>query len=90
MNPSSESSGPESLDSSGVRILLVEDSWHLGKALKSLLQSCDAEVAGPVATSADAQRLVSEQPPDAALVDFGLRNGELADVLMDRLNVQGI
>ena len=36
----------------GQRILIVEDSWHLGVALKSLLRSVGAEVVGPVATSA--------------------------------------
>jgi CheY-like chemotaxis protein len=77
---------PIRVDLSGVRILLVEDAWHLGNALKDLLQSYGAEVAGPVATSADVQRLASEQPPDAALVDFTLRNGERADVLIDRQN----
>jgi DNA-binding response OmpR family regulator len=92
MIPSNGNDSPavESLDLSGVRILVVEDSWHLGKALKGLLQDCGAEVAGPAATSADAQRLASEQPPDAALVDFSLRNDERADVLIERLNEQGI
>ena len=41
---------------SGQRILVVEDSWHLGVALKSLLRSVGAEVAGPVATCAEAER----------------------------------
>ncbi len=80
----------ESLDLSGVRILVVEDSWQLAMALKSLLQACGAEVSGPVATAADAQRLVSEQAPDAALVDFNLRGGERADALIDQLHEQGI
>jgi len=92
MNSSSmeEFSDAESLDLSGVRILVVEDSWQLAMALKSLLQACGAEVSGPVATSADAQRLVSEQMPDAALVDFNLRGGERADGLIDKLHEQGI
>jgi CheY-like chemotaxis protein len=80
----------ESLDLSGVRILVVEDSWQLAMALKSLLQACGAEVSGPVATSADALRLVAEQKPDAALVDFNLRGGERADGLIDKLHEQGI
>jgi DNA-binding NtrC family response regulator len=88
MNPSN--SNNSSGDLSGVRILVVEDSWHLGKALKSLLEAYGAEVAGPVATSADAQRLASEHPPDVALVDFSLRDGERADVLINRLNEQGV
>jgi DNA-binding response OmpR family regulator len=58
------------IDLSGQRILVVEDSWHLGVALKSLLRSVGAEVVGPVATSADAERLVAEQVPDVAIVDL--------------------
>jgi CheY-like chemotaxis protein len=90
MNPSNESSNPESLDLSGLRILVVEDSWQLGMAITSLLRALGAEVSGPVATSADAQRLAREQQPDAALVDFNLRGGELADCLIDRLRELGI
>jgi DNA-binding response OmpR family regulator len=80
----------ESLDLSGVRILIVEDSWQLGIALKSLLLAWGADVSGPVATSADAQRLASEQAPHAALVDFSLRGGERADGLVDELHDQGV
>ena len=83
-------SDAESADLGGVRILVVEDSWQLAMALKSLLQACGAEVSGPVATSADALRLAAEQPPDAALVDFNLRGGERADGLIDKLHEQGI
>jgi len=88
--PSNESSNPESLDLSGLRILVVEDSWQLGMAMTSLLSALGAEVSGPVATSADARRLAREQPPDAALVDFNLRGGEQADRLIDWLHEQGI
>ena len=45
---------------------------------------------GPVATTADAVRLISEQTPDVALVDVNLRGGELAYGLIDRLHDQGI
>lgn len=71
---------------SGLRVLVVEDSWHLGVALKSLLRSVGAEVAGPVATCADAERLMAEQVPDVAIVDFNLRGGELAYDLIDKMN----
>ena len=81
-------SGPADL--TGVRILVVEDSWHNGIALKSLLKALGAEVIGPVATTSDAERLISEQTPDSALVDFNLRGGELAHGLIDRLNEKGI
>jgi DNA-binding response OmpR family regulator len=74
----------------GVRILLVEDSWHLGVALKNLLQDWGADVAGPVATSIEAEYLCSKHTPDLALVDYNLRGGELAYGLIDRLNDQGV
>ena len=90
MNSSNDSSDLESLNLSGVRILVVEDSWQIGIAVTELLTALGAEVSGPVASSADALRLASEQPPDAALVDFNLRAGELADGLIDRLHEQGI
>jgi DNA-binding response OmpR family regulator len=73
-----------------MRILLVEDSWHLGMATKSLLQACGADVAGPFATVAEAERAVSERAPNAALVDFNLRGGERAISLIDRLHDQGV
>ena len=74
----------------GVRILLVEDSWHLGIALKDLLQDWGAEVVGPVATTVEADRLICEHVPDVALVDLILKGGERADGLIDRLHDRGI
>jgi DNA-binding NarL/FixJ family response regulator len=74
----------------GLRILLVEDAWHIGEALKDALQSLGAEVVGPAATVAEAERLLSERTPDLALVDIYLRGGELADGLIDRLNDQDV
>lgn len=80
-----ETSGAESPNLRGMRVLLVEDSWQLGMALKSLLRSFDAEVDGPVATIADAERLISEHVPDAAVIDINLRQGERSYGLIDRL-----
>jgi DNA-binding NtrC family response regulator len=74
----------------GVRILLVEDSWHLGIALKDMLQDWGADVVGPVATTVEADRLLCEHVPDVALVDLILRGGERADGLIDRLHDRGI
>ena len=90
MNPSNESFGPDDLDLTGVRILVVEDSWQIGMAITSLLKALGAEALGPFATSVDAQRLACEQPPHAALVDFNLRGGELAGALVEQLQEQGI
>jgi CheY-like chemotaxis protein len=74
----------------GLRVLVVEDSWQVSAALKRLLESCGAEVAGPVATATDAARLVSERTVDVALVDINLRGGELAYDLIDLLHDKGI
>jgi DNA-binding NtrC family response regulator len=74
----------------GSRILLVEDAWHVGEALKELLETLGAEVAGPVATVAEAEALLSERTLDVALVDMYLRDGELADGLIGRLNGQDV
>jgi CheY-like chemotaxis protein len=82
--------GGGSADLTGMRILVVEDSWHIGIALKSLLRSLGADVAGPVASVAEADLLVAEQAPDVALIDFNLRGGERAGSLIDRLHDQGV
>jgi CheY-like chemotaxis protein len=77
-------------DLKGSHIVLVEDSWQVGKDLKDLLQSVGATVAGPAATVAEADRLASERNPDVALIDFYLRGGELAAALIQRLAEQGV
>ena len=79
---------PEEL--SGVRILVVEDSWDVATGLKMLLESWGADIVGPVATSADALHLLSECTLDVALVDINLRNGEQSYGLINRLHEQGI
>ena len=80
----------KSAELEGVTILLVEDSWQVAKALKSLLQILGADVAGPAATVADAEHLISEHIPDVALVDFNLRGGEQASGVIDRLYGHGV
>jgi DNA-binding NtrC family response regulator len=87
-NPETPEAGPSHLK--GMRILLVEDSWQLGVALKNLLQMLGAEVTGPVATTAEAKRLISVHAPDVALVDVNLRGGEQAYGLIDQLHNQGV
>jgi DNA-binding NtrC family response regulator len=84
----SELPGPGSLK--GFRILVVEDSWHVAKAMTKLLAALGADPVGPAATTAEAEQLISERHPDVALVDFNLRHGEFADGLIDHLNDQGI
>jgi len=77
-------------DLNGLRVLIVEDSWHVSTGLRMLLEARGATVDGPVATTADAMRLVSENIPDVAIVDINLRDGELSYELIDRLHDRGI
>jgi ActR/RegA family two-component response regulator len=79
---------PSNLD--GLRVLIVEDSWHLSTGLRRLLEGRGATVDGPVATTADAMRLVSASTPDVALVDINLRDGELSYELIEWLQDRGI
>lgn len=74
----------------GARVLVVEDSWDFSASLKRLLETCGAEVLGPVATLNDAKRLLSERIPDAALVDINLRSGELSYGLIDEMRALSI
>jgi DNA-binding NtrC family response regulator len=74
----------------GVRVLLVEDAWQVGQSLKDLLQRMGATVAGPAATTDEADRLISDDVPHIALVDFHLRGHDLADRLIHRLNELGV
>src|SRR5262247_2272699 len=60
---------PPSYDLKGVRALVVEDTWHVGKALQKLLEDLGAEVAGPAATVPEAERLIAESPPTVAFID---------------------
>jgi CheY-like chemotaxis protein len=74
----------------GLRVLVVEDSWPIAVGLKRLLEILGADVVGPVATSADAERLISQRILDVALVDLHLRDGELSYDLIGRLHNQGV
>jgi CheY-like chemotaxis protein len=74
----------------GFRVLVVEDAWQVAIGLKQLLEAWGADVAGPVSTSADAERLISQRIPDAAVVDIHLRKGDKSYGLIDRLHDRGI
>ena len=73
----------------GVRVLIVEDSWHVAKALTSLLTDIGMVVIGPISTIAEAELLVAEQQPELAVVDVYLK-GQLAFSLVDWLHERGV
>ena len=90
--PTSKTGGadkPSRADLKGVRVLVVEDHWHVANALRSFLEAEGMKVSGPVATTADAQRLATEQKPDLAVVDIHLKL-ETAYVLIHQLDDLGV
>ena len=76
-------------DLRGVRVLVVEDQWHVANALRSLLEVEGMEVSGPAGKTADAHRLADEHKPELAVVDINLK-GEMAYSLIDDLHDRGI
>jgi CheY-like chemotaxis protein len=72
-----------------LRVLVVEDSWHVANALKTLLEELGVSVTGPAATLEEAERLLAAGRPDVAVVDINLK-GEMAYGLIDRLNERGV
>jgi two-component system, response regulator PdtaR len=83
--------GPKSDPSAlkGLHVLVVEDTWHVAKALKSALEQLGMHVSGPAATTAEAKRLVAVQLPSLAVVDINLKR-EMACGLIDLLHGQGV
>ena len=73
----------------GLRVLVVEDTWLVAKALKTALEGMGMVVAGPAANTADAERLVAEETPHLAVVDVNLK-GEMAYGLIDRMHDRGV
>jgi DNA-binding NtrC family response regulator len=73
----------------GLRVLVVEDTWHVAKALKAALEALGLVVSGPAANAADAERLLVEQEPHLAVVDLNLK-GEMAYALIDRMHERGV
>ena len=73
----------------GVRVLVVEDAWHVAKALKAALEHLGMCVSGPAATTGEARRLIAGQTPTVALVDVNLKR-ELACDLIGELHALGV
>ena len=73
----------------GVRVLVVEDTWHVAKALKSALEQVGMHVSGPAATIAEARHLIAERMPCVAVVDVNLKR-EMAYGLIEELHHHGV
>jgi two-component system, response regulator PdtaR len=83
------SSGSDVAGLSGVPVLVVEDSWHVAKAIKSALEQVGMRVVGLAATTEEARRLVAGEKPQIALVDVNLTK-ELVSGLIEELHGQGM
>jgi two-component system, response regulator PdtaR len=73
----------------GVTVLVVEDSWHVAKAMKSALEQRGMHVLGPAANTTQARQLAAQQKPKLALVDVNLKT-ELACGLIEELHGEGV
>jgi DNA-binding NtrC family response regulator len=81
---------PDAIALRDVSVLVVEDVWHVAKAMKEMLERLGMKVWGPSATAKDARLiLVDEGPPRIALVDVNLK-GEMAWDLIEELHELGV
>ena len=73
----------------GVRVLIVEDTWHVAKAMKGALEVLAMHVIDPTASPAEARRLTAAEKPRLAFVDLNLKNEMACDLIVE-LHAQGI
>ena len=69
--------------------MVVEDTWHVAKALKAALEQVGMDVSGPAATTVEARRLIAEHMPRVAVVDVNLKR-EMASGLIEELHGQAV
>src|SRR5262245_18815220 len=81
--------GPDVGFLKGVQVLVVEDVWHVARALKSMLEQIGMDVIGPTATTAEARSLTAAQSPQLAIVDVNLKQ-ETSCGLIAELHQQGV
>jgi len=73
----------------GVNVLIVEDSWHVASAIKSVVENAGMDVVALAATVADAERTLLRHAPQVAVVDINL-HGEETYGFIERLFAQQI
>ena len=67
-----------------LQVMVVEDSWHIASAIKSMIENVGMQVVGPAATLTEALQVLAASHPDMAVVDVNLQ-GDLAYGLIDQL-----
>lgn len=71
----------------GVKVLVVEDDFHLAIGIEEVLRKAGADLLGPVAHEDQALDLIAGQTPTCAIIDINLGNGarfNVADALKAR------
>jgi DNA-binding response OmpR family regulator len=74
----------------GRRILLVEDEYLIAMEMERWLHDAGAVVIGPVPSVDLALDLIDESPPDAAILDVNLGEGQRVFPVADRLDELGV
>jgi DNA-binding response OmpR family regulator len=82
-----EAQGDDALG--GKRILVVEDEYYIADDIVRALRSRGADVVGPFATLAQAERIMDKGALDFAVLDINLR-GEMSYPVADRLAALGV
>lgn len=59
-----------------LRVLVVEDEFLIAMEIEAILQDAGHAVLGPAADVADALGLIERDPPDVAVLDVNLGDGE--------------
>jgi DNA-binding LytR/AlgR family response regulator len=83
----SASTANDTVDLSGMNILVVEDDYFVAKEVASILREHGATVLGPVPDIARGRALLSSSTPDCAVLDIHLKSQfvfELAEELRER------
>jgi DNA-binding NtrC family response regulator len=70
----------DAMPAPSLRVLVVEDDYHVAQSLERRLASLGCTVVGAVATAEDACGLLKERDVDAAVLDIRLSPGTSAPV----------
>ena len=77
----------EDNETTGCRILVVEDEMLIALVIEDVLQSIGCQIVGPVATLEKALKFAAEETFDAAVLDVNIRGGKVypvAEMLLSR------
>jgi two-component system, response regulator PdtaR len=73
-----------------MNVLIAEDEFLLGLLLTEFLAEAGHAVLGPAMTAPEALALAHATPPDVALIDIELRDGESGIALAETLSRAGV